>query len=1262
MKDSGDEEDLSNKIKLLNHKLAILMKQITEKELQLEKSELMIQLLNSATDSVFLHDLDGNFVYVNEAAYKTRGYTKKELMGMNLHDLDVPQYEKLIEPRIKDLMEEGESIFETAHFRKDGSQIPVEIHSKIIEYENKPLVLSYVRDITERKRVENELISAKEQYRALLDNIGVGIAFISPNMEILELNDQMKEWFPNVDVSKKPICYEAFNFPPRVDICTYCPTYKTLKDGKIHESTTDTPMGDEIINYRVVSSPIKDEEGKVVAAIEMVEDITERKKAEEKLRQSEEKFRAVSESAIDAIITTDSKGIISFFNHSLLELFGYSASELSGKPVSVLIPYGHKNGHIKGMKSFKSGKLHRTGKTSKAVGLKKDGTEFPCEMSLSIWKSGKETYFTSIIRDLTERQKTEDALIRAKEEWEHTFDAVPDLIAILDTNYRIVRINKTMADRLGVDPEEAVGLYCYNAVHGLNDPPLFCPLRKLLEDGQEHTVEVHEDRIGGDFIVSISPIHDSHEKLMGIVHVAWDITERKRAEEALKESEEKFRRIFHNANDMISLNVMNDDGLPGKFLEVNEVANERLGYTRDELLNMSPPDIVAPENLVEMPKNARVLIEKGHNTFEIVHITKDGKRIPVEVNNHLISYKGHEVCLAISRDITDRKKAEEALKKSEEKYRTIFENVQDIFFQTDIKGKIIELSPSVEKYFKINPEELIGNHVDMLYSNPEDRKKLLKVLQEEGEVSDYEITLKDSKNQPIYISANVHFIYDIKNRPTGIEGALRDITERKKAEDALKWSQIHLENAMDLAHLVNWEMNTENMVFTFNDRFYSMYGTTADHEGGYLMSAEDYVKNFVHPEDAPPIFDGFKQMQETGQPGFPEEVEHRIIRRDGETRHIAVHIHFIWDDEGKLIGSYGANQDITERKKAEESLKLSRIRLSNAMDLAHLTNWELDPYKQMFIFNDKFYAMLGTTAEDEGGYHMPIEHYIKEYVHPEDAQFIAEGMKKSLKVREPTFGTEFEHKIIRRDGEIRYLAIHIRVVPSTDTQSLHIYGTVQDITGRKIAEEKLKESLEEKEMLLKEIHHRVKNNLMVISSLLNLQSQYIRDKEALDIFKESQNRAKSMALIHERLYRSTDLKKIDFGDYIHTLATDLFHTYITDPSRVKLNMNVENVMVDINTTVPLGLIVNELVTNTMKHAFPEGKNGEIDIEFHKHEDEFTLIVSDTGVGFPEDIDYKNTDSLGLQLVNNLVSQIDGEISLDRSHGTEFIIKFKESRY
>jgi PAS domain S-box-containing protein len=219
-----------------------------------------------------------------------------------------------------------------------------------------------------------------------------------------------------------------------------------------------------------------------------------------------------------------------------------------------------------------------------------------------------------------------------------------------------------------------------------------------------------------------------------------------------------------------------------------------------------------------------------------------------------------------------------------------------------------------------------------------------------------------------------------------------------------------------------------------------------------------------------------------------------------------------------------------------------------------------------------------------------------------------------------------------------------------------------EIKERKKMGNEITKSLEEKEMLLKEIHHRVKNNLMIISSLLNLQSSYIKDKASQDIFKESQNRARSMALIHERLYQSTDLKRIDFGEYISSLATELFHTYEADPGFIKLNINVEDVLLDINTAIPLGLIVNELITNSLTHAFPEGKRGKINVNFHLKDDHYEFTVKDNGIGFSEDLDFQNTDSLGLQMVTSLTDQIDGEIELDRNNGTEFKITFKELEY
>ena len=251
---------------------------------------------------------------------------------------------------------------------------------------------------------------------------------------------------------------------------------------------------------------------------------------------------------------------------------------------------------------------------------------------------------------------------------------------------------------------------------------------------------------------------------------------------------------------------------------------------------------------------------------------------------------------------------------------------------------------------------------------------------------------------------------------------------------------------------------------------------------------------------------------------------------------------------------------------------------------------------------------------------------------------------------------EREVEMVKNDGSI------INILASASMNGETISGMTMDITDKKKAQTQIKKSLQVKDMLLKEIHHRVKNNLMVISSLLNLQSRCIKDEASKSIFKDSQNRARSMAMIHELLYQSSDLKSINFGNYINKLTNELCSVYITDPNKIKLNMDIGDIMLDINTAIPLGLIVNELVSNSMKHAFPNNKQGKIDIKFNLDNCNYSMIVSDNGVGFTQDYNIENSDSLGLKIVNSLTEQIDGEIKIEISNGSKFILNFKEETY
>ena len=233
-----------------------------------------------------------------------------------------------------------------------------------------------------------------------------------------------------------------------------------------------------------------------------------------------------------------------------------------------------------------------------------------------------------------------------------------------------------------------------------------------------------------------------------------------------------------------------------------------------------------------------------------------------------------------------------------------------------------------------------------------------------------------------------------------------------------------------------------------------------------------------------------------------------------------------------------------------------------------------------------------------------------------------------------------------------------RVIERTSALSKVNEDLRNEIIERKRAEEKINTSLQEKVVLLREIHHRVKNNLQVISSLLNLQSGYIEDKKSLEIFRESQTRVRSMALIHEKLYQSKDLNKIEFSEYIESLIKDLFKSYNVDSDRIKLNSKMEGIFFEIDTAILCGLIINELVSNSLKHAFPLNKKGEIFISLDKDDNnKYTLILKDNGIGFPPNVDFRKTESLGLQLVTTLTEQLGGTIELHKNGYTEFIIAF-----
>ena len=359
--------------------------------------------------------------------------------------------------------------------------------------------------------------------------------------------------------------------------------------------------------------------------------------------------------------------------------------------------------------------------------------------------------------------------------------------------------------------------------------------------------------------------------------------------------------------------------------------------------------------------------------------------------------------------------------------------------------------------------------------------------------------------------------------------------------------------------------------------------------------------------------------------------------------------------ERRLIKAHDdLRTEITDRKQAEEQIQQQGEFLKKVLESLTHPFYVIDANDYTIKMANSA-ANLGSLSENSTCY--ALTHKRSEPCNGDEEPCPIKEVKKTKKP------VTVEHVHYDRDGNVRYIEVHGYPIFDSEGNVSQMIEYCLDITERKQAEEQIKTSLEEKEVLLREIHHRVKNNMQIISSLMRLQSRSIEDEKGIAIFTECQNRVKAMALIHTKLYQSESLSNINFSEYVKELAQNLMDSYDIDPGKIALTTDVEKVSLGVDLAAPCGLLVNELISNSLKHAFPKEASGEIKIYIHPTENgQIELTISDNGVGFPEELDIRKTKSLGLQLVTTLAeNQLQGKIELNRGAGTEFKITFNNKQ-
>ncbi len=482
--------------------------------------------------------------------------------------------------------------------------------------------------------------------------------------------------------------------------------------------------------------------------------------------------------------------------------------------------------------------------------------------------------------------------------------------------------------------------------------------------------------------------------------------------------------------------------------------------------------------------------------------------------------------------------------------------------------------------------------------------------------------------------------YDHNKLKISIEVALyKDKIQKRLNETQENYYETIFENTGTSTVIIE-EDKTLSLV---NTEFSNLTGYSKDEIENKMKWPEFFVKEDV------PFMKEFHDLRRINPVKAPRNYETRLITRNNNVRNVLMTVAMI----PKTKKSMASIVDMTELQQSKKAIEKSREKFKTIFENAAEAIVLFDRHGTILEANDKIENISGFRKKELIG-----QNFMKLL-----PQVQIEHKKALISFKELITGNELEKvqwTLTNRDGkQVFFLAR-----PSVIKNKNRIEGLVlimEDITERKIAEDGLKDSLKQKELLLREIHHRVKNNLQIISSLLSLQRIQVPDSETADILAECQGRVRTMAMIHENLYQSKDISQIEFDNYLHKLLSDIMNSYKANHSII-LNMNVGKVEMGIETAMPCGLIINELATNSIKHAFPNRNDGNIKVELKHNDDSYVLIYSDDGVGLPKNINPRDSKKLGLMVVETLVNQLNGLMEIDRTDGTKFTIKFNELPY
>jgi PAS domain S-box-containing protein len=1197
----------------------------------------------------------------------------------------------------------------------------------------------------------------------------------------------------------------------------------------------------ETASYGFLVMPFDDLE--LRAAIEMA---IYKHRMEVTARESDRRMRELTESLSEVLFETDLAGNITFINRAGLKEFGYTKEQVEGG--MTLYDFLPPDKHEEIRESVAQAVIDEPSEWIEVPALRRDGSTFPASVRASvIVREGVPAGIRGIALNVTEQKRAEQKLEESERRIRELTDALPACVYEADETGHMTFVNATAFDLFGYTKEEIeAGVSIFQLIApGDRERARTAVRRQMSGENVGPTEYTALRKDGSTFPVLVRGVPIRRDgSVVGVRGVAADITERKRAEEGIKERThtiETLNRIMtegNRATDVQSFaKTVTDLTLELLHFDVATIHLNDYDTRRANLCYAAGIPDVAVEAIRGIPLDealyARVLVEgkplfvDGHEALRVPHAAELGleslavvplyhydKRIGAltfgSFKRHAFSQAEKELLIAMGNEVgavIAKLQADKVLKESERRIRELTDALPEIIFETDANGILTFANATPFTRYGYTKEEVEGkmNFLDVVALFDRERARETNRKRIQGEDTgwvEYALILKDGSTAP----------FDVRTTPIvrdgvykGLRGIGIDITERKQFEDELIRERDQAQLYLDTADVIMMALNREGRITLLNRKGCEVLDVTPEQAVGV-----DWFEVFL-PEDARTetrgIFESLIAEEDTH--AYAENI---VLTSRGEERLVAWYNSRLKDDTGNVIGTLSSGTDVTERVRAEQKLEESERRIREITDALPVVAYEADATGRMTFVNATFFDLFGYTKEElEAGMS------VFQLIAPADLKRARAVFRRRMRGEEVG---RVEYSGLRKDGSTFNMAARSALM-SRDGAVVGQRGVILDVTEQKRAEERVKEhthtietlnrimtegnratdvrsfveaatklacelmhfdiggiylidadaryatlqygqglpetvrdaiekipyhdapfsailidgdplfaedyvtflpqhaplgvaslasvplysrdtiigalnvgsairhtfsqtekallvaigneagtviaklqadasvraALKEKETLLKEIHHRVKNNMQVVSSLMSLQADRATNVEAQAVLTASQSQIRSMALIHEKLYSSGTLSEIEFADYVGSLIKELLQMYHVAPDAVTITTDIEDVRFGVDIAMPCALILNELVSNCLKYAFPDGRVGEVIVGMQYADGTYTLTVADNGVGFPADVDFRATGSLGMQLVTALVEQLDGTIDMNRENGTSFVISF-----